>query len=213
MHEFFGSEQYALRRPGVEIAPEPGDVVIDGGGGWGETALYFADAVGAGGLVLSFEFVADNLRLFERNMALNPHLRDQVRLVAHPIWSAPGVDLAYAPAGGQTSVAAPAGDTDRARSESIDHACAEHGIDHVDFLKLDVEGAEMEALRGAEQTIRRARPQAGAVGLPPRRGPGSHTRLGTRPGNRLPPLYGPLLARTGRDGPLCPAHLTARPPG
>lgn len=159
VHEFFGAEQYALRRPGVEIAPERGDVVIDGGGGWGETALYFADAVGAGGLVLSFEFVADNLRLFERNMALNPHLRDRVRLVAHPIWSAPGVDLAYAPAGGQTSVAAPAGDTEEARTESIDHACAEHGIDHVDFLKLDVEGAEMEALRGAEQTIRRARPK------------------------------------------------------
>ena len=159
VHEFFGSEQYALRRPGVEIAPEAGDVVIDGGGGWGETALYFADAVGAGGLVLSFEFVADNLRLFGRNMALNPHLRDQVRLVAHPIWSAPGVDLAYAPAGGQTSVAAPAGATEEARTESIDHACAEHGIDRVDFLKLDVEGAEMEALRGAEQTIRRARPK------------------------------------------------------
>jgi hypothetical protein len=34
-----------------------------------------------------------------------------------------------------------------------DDYCATHGIDHIDFLKLDVEGAELLALRGFRQML------------------------------------------------------------
>ena len=39
----------------------------------------------------------------------------------------------------------------------LDDYCAEHGIERIDLLKLDVEGAELEALRGAERLLREAR--------------------------------------------------------
>ncbi|MFZ1694366.1 MAG: FkbM family methyltransferase [Flavobacteriales bacterium] len=36
---------------------------------------------------------------------------------------------------------------------SVDAFCAEHGIKHIDFLKLDIEDSELPALRGAQRMI------------------------------------------------------------
>jgi hypothetical protein len=38
---------------------------------------------------------------------------------------------------------------------SLDEYCAERGIDRIDFLKLDVEGAELEVVTGAGQLLER----------------------------------------------------------
>lgn len=61
--------------------------------------------------------------------------------------------------GGRTDLRGDAGCRARAGRVSLDDACAEHGVERVDFLKLDVEGAELEVLRGAERAIRRWRPK------------------------------------------------------
>ena len=42
---------------------------------------------------------------------------------------------------------------------SIDQLVADKGIEHVDFIKMDIEGSELDALKGAEKTIRRFRPK------------------------------------------------------
>lgn len=160
IQEFFVVEQYAFARGETVVRAAPGDCVIDGGGGWGDTALYFADAVGPDGRVLCFEFVPENLALLERNLAANPPLRDRVEVVGAPLWERRGELLDYTSVGGQSSVARPGPDPDgAARTESVDELCEERGIDRVDMLKLDVEGAERSALRGAERTLRRDRPK------------------------------------------------------
>ena len=42
---------------------------------------------------------------------------------------------------------------------TIDILVADLGIERVDFIKMDIEGAERNALRGAVQTIRKHRPR------------------------------------------------------
>jgi len=42
---------------------------------------------------------------------------------------------------------------------SIDEFVAEYAIKKVDYIKLDVEGAELDVLHGAENTLLRDRPQ------------------------------------------------------
>ncbi|MBC7544393.1 MAG: FkbM family methyltransferase, partial [Candidatus Sericytochromatia bacterium] len=42
---------------------------------------------------------------------------------------------------------------------TIDDYVASTGLSKVDFIKMDVEGGELQALKGAEQTIRQHRPK------------------------------------------------------
>src|SRR5262249_53744330 len=40
---------------------------------------------------------------------------------------------------------------------TLDGFCTQHGIDHIDILKLDIQGAELAALKDAEDLLRRRR--------------------------------------------------------
>ena len=46
-------------------------------------------------------------------------------------------------------------DTERIKVRTLDGFCAEEGIEHIDFLKLDVEGHEVAVLRGAQSMLDR----------------------------------------------------------
>ena len=48
-----------------EVSIEKGDVLLDCGACWGETARLFADKVGKSGHVYSFEFIPANLKVFD----------------------------------------------------------------------------------------------------------------------------------------------------
>lgn len=141
------------------VAVRPGDVVVDGGGCWGETALYFAHLAGPGGRVISFEFEPGNLELLERNLERNPELAARIEIERRAIWSASDEALSFQSNGPGTRVGAGA----MAGASVLTRAIDDLAVDRVDFIKLDVEGAETAALRGAEQTIRRCRPRIAAA--------------------------------------------------
>jgi FkbM family methyltransferase len=44
-------------------------------------------------------------------------------------------------------------------SITIDSFCAEQNVGRVDYIKMDIEGSELRALRGAHKTIQRWRPK------------------------------------------------------
>src|SRR3712207_2922773 len=74
----FFFKQYFYNRDGVSVAPSIGDIIIDAGACFGDTAICFADAVGPTGHVHAFEFVPIHLEIILKNLQLNPVLSDRI---------------------------------------------------------------------------------------------------------------------------------------
>jgi FkbM family methyltransferase len=152
-------EQYAYRKIVDPIRAAAEDVVIDAGGCWGDSALYFAHRVGPLGRVFSFECIPDNLRIFRQNVAANPALADRIEIIERAVWSRSGERLTFQSSGPGAVVAAGGSiGAGHVTTAAIDEFVAERRLDRVDFLKMDIEGAEPEALLGAARTIRRFAP-------------------------------------------------------
>ena len=158
----FGIEQYAYKRGKDTIVhAELGDVVLDCGGCWGDTALYFASKVGSKGKVYSFEFIPGNLKIHRINRELNPLLNERISVVEHPLEKKSGQNYYYLDAGPATRVIDKPfkGHEGSVTSLSIDDFVKKYGVERVDFIKMDIEGAELGALIGGIQTLKRFRPK------------------------------------------------------
>ncbi len=161
----FVLHQYECKLPDRVIKAEEDNVVIDAGGCFGDTALYFAHEVGENGRVYSFEFMPENLAIFERSMSLNPELSKRINLVRTPLWFISGEQLFVEANGPATRVVPESSRPDAIRVETlaIDDSVSNEKLERVDFIKMDIVGAELEALRGAEKAIRRFRPKLAIV--------------------------------------------------
>lgn len=155
----FVLEQYAYRRNGVLVRAGPGDVVIDGGSCHGDTALYFASLVGPGGRVLGFELAPDNLSVLRENLARNPALAERIDVATEALWRSSDETLSLELAGPATHLTDGASGGETARTVAIDDLVERKRLESVDFIKLDIEGAELDALRGAERTIQSFHPR------------------------------------------------------
>ncbi len=143
------------------IGAAPGDVVIDGGACWGDVSLFFADKVKESGKVYSLEFIPDNLDVFRKNMELNPHLADNVKVIDQPLWSESNVSVYYRNAGPGSKVSMQEFDgyDGVVKTTTIDDVVSHENLTRVDLVKMDIEGAEQHALKGAEETLRRFIPK------------------------------------------------------
>lgn len=157
----FVEQQYRCLTPDGVIECAKGDMAIDAGGCWGDTALYLAHKVGERGKVMSFEFLPDNIRFFEMNLNLNPELASRIRLYRNPVWSSSGEGLYVSGHGPGTSVSPTAKNANaiKVQTLSIDDLVRQGELERADFIKMDIEGAELMALQGAEQTLRQFKPK------------------------------------------------------
>jgi FkbM family methyltransferase len=146
-------EQYRCSRAGIGV--KPGDVVIDGGGCWGDTALYFAQKAGH---VFCFECMPSNIAIIEENLRLNPTLASRISVVQKALWSRSGEKVVFKDFGPGSRRASDSQGIE-VETQAIDDLVAANSLDRVDFIKMDIEAAEPDALIGAEQTLRKHRPQ------------------------------------------------------
>lgn len=153
--------QYRYANNNVEIDIRNGDYVIDGGGCYGDTALCFAQKAGNNGKVFSYEFLNDNLEIFDKNLALNPNLKDNIKISKKALWRNSKSKLYVLEDGPGTKCSK----THKkyydltVNTESIDDFVKNNKIEKIDFIKLDIEGSELDALKGAKHTIKTFKPR------------------------------------------------------
>ncbi len=132
----------------------PGDVCLDVGANIGWYTTLCATLVGPTGSVHAFEPLLATFRQLERNVGL---LADasHVHLNCHALGDTSGAGVLHVFPGvpdGHTSLA-DFGRTDAAAHDcvvtTVDEYLAEHRVGEVTFVKLDIEGAELQCLRGA----------------------------------------------------------------
>jgi FkbM family methyltransferase len=153
-------DQYSYRGSGEQVVAGRGDVVIDAGGCWGDTALHLACLVGPAGRVYTFEFDPQNLEILRTNLALNPELAKRIEIVEKALWDRSGDRLDFALGGRTTSVVAPHRKPHlAAETITLDDFAAARGLERVDFVKMDIEGAEARALAGARSTLAKWAPK------------------------------------------------------
>ena len=153
----FVERQYYFERNGVTIRPQPGDVVIDAGGCFGDTALAFASSVGQTGHVYVFEPIPRQRHILAGNVKRNPSIGSRITVSDRAVSDTSDVDVTFTD-GGAGARQTKAGQV-AAKTISIDAFVARHSVPKVDFIKMDIEGAETSALQGAAETIRNHRPK------------------------------------------------------
>lgn len=135
--------------------PQDGDVIIDIGAGCGEDALALSRAVGDAGRVIAIEAHPQTFKTLELFCRLNRLANTTpkwlalmgksgtVSMVESDDWEGHAVE--WAPMSSRGSV--PAG--------TLDALCESEEISDIAFLKMNIEGAEQEAIHGMQTSIKR----------------------------------------------------------
>lgn len=151
-----GIESYDIRAARA-LVPADG-VALDAGANLGWWTLHLHRWVGPAGRVLAFEPDASERARLLRNVALNGAANVTVEGVA--VSDRPGpVHLSPTYDGGTTRIvddASAAGTS--VDAVTVDEVAERDGLARVDFIKCDIEGAEVRFLAGARETLRRFRP-------------------------------------------------------
>ena len=137
-----------------------GDYVIDAGANFGHLTMYFSFLVGPNGKVFAFEPDERNKKYITSNLLLNPNLPQNIIHYSELLWKK-NEWVEFCEAG---TVASSAKYFDknsvRVKKESIllDSWIKNNSIQHLDFIKMDIEGAEIEAMEGSIEMIKSLKP-------------------------------------------------------
>jgi len=153
--------QYLIERNGTDFSPREGDVLLDCGACIGEVSTLFSALVGATGQMHAFDPVPLHIRYCQLQKVLNPTLAPFMYLNTLAVG-----DRTYESSG--TQIDSETIDPGALKLDSFscttldDYAFGR--LDRVDFIKMDIEGAEMAALEGAKNIIREFRPRLAISG-------------------------------------------------
>jgi FkbM family methyltransferase len=143
----------------VKLAPD--DVIIDAGAFIGDTAVFFHHKLGGRCRIHSFELLDENLALLLHNLECNGVRDDQIVLNKLALTDRSGDEIVIegGPSQGATSIFGKGTQGDRVQTVTLDEYVVRLNLDRVDFIKMDIEGAEVMALKGARQTIAHFKPK------------------------------------------------------
>lgn len=137
-----------------------GDIVIDAGAYIGGFALYASRLVGEKGEIIAFEPDPSSFKKLEENIKLNNITN--IITINKGVWEN-DTTLSFHNDGKATStfvtdgnpyIEDPGADKINIEVVSIDNILKVLNIKKIDFIKMDVEGSEINAIKGAKETLK-----------------------------------------------------------
>ena len=126
-----------------------GDFVLNGGSCFGKESEYFSSLVGKSGMIFNFD---------PNNDFKNNESSSSIRKINDVLWDK-SKKVSFIRDGSRSRVIETNDQSlDQINSTSIDDFVKKHSLNRLDFITLDVEGAEQKVLNGAIKSIKRFRP-------------------------------------------------------
>jgi FkbM family methyltransferase len=138
---------------------KPGDVILDAGANTGYVSLLYSKRAGTGGKVFAFEPDAINIQQIKDNIALNGGC-ENIIIEDLLLWNENTfVEFYESGTVGSSALWIPTGVTTvKKQTITIDDWVKQNNITKLDFVKMNIEGAEIEALEGCVETIKNLKP-------------------------------------------------------
>jgi len=131
---------------------------LDIGANVGAISLMLAKLCGSGASIYSFEPGPPNLARLRSNLALNPALSSRVEVIPSGMGASPA-ELWWAEEPGNPGNALVSDHgTHRIPISTVDDFIRDRNITRIDFIKIDVEGMELDVMRGGRNTLTTLRP-------------------------------------------------------
>lgn len=137
---------------------QKGDIIIDGGAYLGEFTLYASQKVGKEGKVIAYEPDPLNFEKLKENIELNK--LSNVIAINKGLWDKNTILKFYQSSTNGTSIFSSDNGSENKNSfmevpvVKLDSEINILGIKRVDFIKMDVEGAEVKAIKGCENILK-----------------------------------------------------------
>ncbi len=153
-------ERYEPELPYLEQILSPGMTFVDAGACYGLYTLAGSKIVGEAGRVIAFEPASRAFRVLQKNITLN----SSANVIPYPLALAANTGkglLYYHPNVGCDSLGRDDSFTEIAEevvTESLDNVLRKLSVNHVDVIKMDVQGAEELVLRGARKILNSSHP-------------------------------------------------------
>lgn len=135
-----------------------GDIVVDAGANHGTFSVKAAKIVGNGGKVIAIEPEVNNLSILQRNIRENE--LGNVVIVPKGLWSRKDklklnlyTTIYHAFYRHRYYEMEDTNRFEEVEVDTLDNILKELGVKRVDFIKMDIEGAEIEALKGMNETL------------------------------------------------------------
>jgi len=146
----------------IQKNTQPGMIALDVGADIGYYTVNLAKRVGPGGRVIAFEPIPAARERLLQNIATNGY--KNITVSEYALGNQDGIVYLEDPlTKSRISLTKSEGNSNGTKDikviiKRMDDLIGDLGLDRIDIVKMDIEGAEHEALRGMEQSLRKYKP-------------------------------------------------------